>query len=91
MCVLVDASEAGRGALDLSVGPPGKTLPHNIEEIQPQLYIIEFTPLEPIDHEVNIQFNEVHISGIEYFFVMKGMLASDLHEFYFIFLPINIK
>ena len=61
--IVVDASEAGRGALDLSVGPPGRTLPHSIKEIQPQQYIIEFTPEEPVDHEVNIQFNEIHIPG----------------------------
>lgn len=59
----MDASEAGRGALDLSVGPPGRTLPHQIREIQPQLYVIEFTPDAPVDHEVNIQFNEAHIPG----------------------------
>ncbi|XP_067948102.1 filamin-A-like isoform X2 [Watersipora subatra] len=59
----LDASEAGRGALDLSVGPPGRTLPHQIKEIQPQQYLIEFVPEEPVDHEVIILFNDVHISG----------------------------
>lgn len=59
----VDASDAGRGTLDLSVGPPGKTVPHNVKDVGRQLFQIEFIPEEPVDHEVSIQFNDVHIPG----------------------------
>lgn len=61
---VVDASDAGKGTLDLSVGPPGKTIPHDIKNIGPQLFLVEFTPIEPVDHEVSIQFNEIHIHGM---------------------------
>lgn len=59
----VDASEAGKGTLDLSVGPPGKTVPHNVRDIGKQLFLIEFVPEDPVDHEVTVQFNDVHIPG----------------------------
>ena len=59
----VDASDAGQGTLDFSVGPPGKTIPHDIKNIGTQVFLVEFTPIEPVDHEVSIQFNEMHING----------------------------
>lgn len=59
----VDASEAGQGTLDFSVGPPGKTIPHDIKNVGTQVFLVEFSPIEPVDHEVSIQFNEMHING----------------------------
>lgn len=76
----MDASEAGRGTLDLSVGPPGKTVPHNVKDIGKQLFLIEFVPEEPVDHEVSVQFNDVHIPGMATYATTLSMSQPGMSQ-----------
>jgi len=59
----VDASQAGRGTLSVSVRSAGQEVKHSIRDLGAGQYEVIFTPKVAIPHKVDVKYNSVPVTG----------------------------
>jgi hypothetical protein len=58
-----DASEAGWGEAKFDLVHRGRSLPHNVREVEKGIYMISFTPQERGKHRVYVYYNGIEVKG----------------------------
>lgn len=61
--ILVDASGAGEGNLEISVNHSGRNIPNQVNPIGNSRFEVQFTPQEATVHYCNILFNGELVPG----------------------------
>jgi filamin len=61
--LLVDASKAGEGNLEISVNCSGHNIPNQINPIGNSHFEVQFTPQKAVIHQCNILFNGEPVPG----------------------------
>jgi filamin len=61
--ILVDASRAGEGNLEISVNYSGRNIPNQVNPIGNSRFEVQFTPQEATVHYCNILFNGEPVPG----------------------------
>ena len=59
----MDASQAGRGTLSVSVRAAGQEVKHSIRDVGSGQYEVIFTPKVAIPHKVDVKYNSVPVTG----------------------------
>lgn len=59
---VVDATEAGKGDLELEiVGPDGKPVDAEVSEIEPNKWEVKYKPDDAGDHTIKVQYNDMEV------------------------------
>ena len=64
MLILVDASKAGEGNLEIVVSNQGQHVPTEVDPLGSAKFSVSFVPEEPFDHIINVSFNKEPVPGI---------------------------
>ena len=59
----VDASQAGEGNLEITIGAKGRNVPTQVRPQGGARFAVSFVPLEPVDHTVTVTFNKEPVPG----------------------------
>ncbi|XP_035712922.1 filamin-A isoform X3 [Folsomia candida] len=59
----VDASQAGEGNLEITIGARGRNVPTQVHPQGGARFNVSFVPLEPVDHTVTVTFNKEPVPG----------------------------
>jgi filamin len=62
----VDASQAGEGNLEITIGAKGRNVPTQVHPQGGARFAVSFVPLEPVDHTVTVTFNKEPVEGSPY-------------------------
>lgn len=63
MGLLVDASQAGEGNLEITISARGRNIPTKVHPQGSARFAVSFVPLEAIDHLITITFNKEAVPG----------------------------
>lgn len=61
--ITCDATGAGWGEAKFDVVLHGRSLPHNVEQVEKGIYLISFTPLERGKHRIYVYYNGIEVKG----------------------------
>lgn len=63
LLVVVDASQAGEGNLEIVVSSQGQHIPTEVHPLGNATFSVSFLPEEPFDHIINVSFNKEPVKG----------------------------
>lgn len=68
--ILVDASQAGAGNLEIIVSVNGRHVPNYVQSEGNAKFKVSFKPQEPLPHTLSVRFNGEAVPGqLSFFFV----------------------
>ncbi|XP_059352458.1 filamin-B-like isoform X4 [Daphnia carinata] len=75
-----DASEAGWGEAKFDLVHRGRSIPHNVREVEKSIYMITFTPQERGKHRVYVYYNGIEVRGSPYSLRVSSGNSADKHN-----------
>ncbi len=76
LCLIVDGSEAGSGNLEILVN--GGHVTSEVRNLgEPQKFLASFIPHQPINHTVDMKFNNIPVPGIN----VKNTTCNNIPTF----------
>jgi filamin len=61
--ITCDATGAGWGEAKFDVVLHGRSLPHNVDQVEKGIYLISFTPQERGKHRIYVYYNGIEVKG----------------------------
>lgn len=78
MLLIVDASQAGAGNLEIIVSVNGRHVPNYVQSEGNAKFKVSFKPQEPLPHTLSVRFNGESVPGndIAVYFISRIVLCN---------------